>query len=129
MHTISIIDDDAFVRDSIGDLVSSLGYKVLTFDSARQFLTSGEIQHTSCVIADVQMPELNGLELQRQMIGDGYATPIIFVTAYPKESARAQAFANGAVAFLIKPFEEQALLGSINAALMKAANLKGQEVS
>jgi FixJ family two-component response regulator len=102
MHTISIIDDDAFVRNSLADLVSSLGYETATFGSVRQFLTSGLVEDTSCVITDLQMPEATGLDLQRQMMEDGYATPIIFITAFPKESARAEALKNGAIAFLVR---------------------------
>ncbi len=114
---ISIVDDDALVRDGIGDLVKSLGYGVLTFASAEEFLKSGRVRETSCLITDLQMPGLKGLGLQSQLLEAQYATPVIFVTAFPTNKARTQALRAGAVAFLSKPFEEDSLIGSIEAAV------------
>jgi FixJ family two-component response regulator len=114
---ISIIDDDAFVRESIGDLVKSLGYTALTFASAEHFLESGRVEDTSCLIADLQMPGLSGLDLQSHLLDEGYRTPVIFVTAFPSAKAQARALKAGAVAFLSKPFEESSLISAVSHAL------------
>jgi FixJ family two-component response regulator len=83
--TISIIDDDQTVREATGDLVQSLGYEVLTFESAERFLESGRLAETSCLIADLHMPGLSGLDLQSRLIAEGQRIPVIFVTAFPEE--------------------------------------------
>jgi FixJ family two-component response regulator len=114
---ISIVDDDALVREGIGDLVKSLGYAALTFASAEDFLKSGRVHETSCLITDLQMPGLKGLDLQSHLLEAQYATPVIFVTAFPTNKARNQALRAGAVAFLSKPFEEESLIGSIETAV------------
>ena len=111
---ISIIDDDAWARQGISDLVLSLGYRVLAFESAERFLNSGSIEITACLITDLQMPGLSGLDLQDRLRTDGYRTPIIFVTAYPDERYRARALEGGAACFLSKPFEEQSLIDCLN---------------
>src|SRR3974377_1577259 len=104
---ISIIDDDSLAREGISELVESLGYKSVTFVSANHFLQSGVIAETTCLITDVQMPGLSGLELQEALRSQGYQTPVIVITAYPDEQHRTCAFANGAVGFLSKPFDEK----------------------
>jgi len=114
---ISIIDDDSLVRESTADLISSLGHKALTFASGEQFLASGRLKDTSCVITDLEMPGLNGLDLQSHLLAEGYSTPVIFITAYPKDAARSRALNAGAVAFLSKPFKEATLISSLEAAL------------
>ena len=114
---ISIVDDDALVREGIGDLVKSLGYGAMTFASAEEFLRSGQVKDTACLITDLQMPGLKGLELQSHLIDAQYDTPVIFVTAFPTNRVRTQALRAGAVAFLSKPFEESSLIGSIEVAL------------
>jgi CheY-like chemotaxis protein len=83
---ISIIDDDQFAREATGDLVQSLGYEVLTFESAERFLESGCLAETSCLITDLQMPGLSGLDLQSRLIEEGQRIPVIFVTAFPEEA-------------------------------------------
>ena len=114
---ISIVDDDGLVRDAIGELVRSLGYRTAVFPSAEQFLESGRIGETACLITDLQMPGMSGFDLQNRLRNDGFNTPIIFVSAFPEERYRTRALDAGAVAFLSKPFEEQSLLECINAAL------------
>jgi len=117
---ISIIDDDLLVRESTADLISSLGHEPLIFGSGEQFLASGRLADTACIITDLQMPGLSGLDLQARLLADGNLTPIIFITAYPKEAARASALDAGAVAFLTKPYEESALISSLEIALARA---------
>jgi FixJ family two-component response regulator len=113
---ISIVDDDALARDGIRELVEALGYKAATFKSTEDFLQSGLIANTSCLITDLQMPGLSGLELQETLRSKGYDTPIIFVTAYPNENHRTRALNAGAVGFLSKPFNEQSLIRFLNVA-------------
>jgi FixJ family two-component response regulator len=114
---ISIIDDDLMVRESTADLINSLGYQALTFASGEQFLASGYLKDTACIITDLQMPGTTGLDLQSRLLADGHRTPIIFITAYPKDATRSRALNAGAVAFLSKPFEESALISSLETAL------------
>ena len=103
---ISIVDDDALARDGIRELVESLGYKATTFESAQHFLRSNMLAETTCLITDVQMPGLSGLELQGALQSQGYHTPVILITAYPNGKHRTRALDNGAVGFLSKPFDE-----------------------
>jgi FixJ family two-component response regulator len=114
---ISIVDDDALARDGIGALVESLGYNVITFTSAEHFLQSDVIAETTCLITDVQMPGLSGLELQEALKSQGYQTPVILITAYPNEKNRTRALDNGAVGFLSKPFDEETLIGFLTVAI------------
>ena len=114
---ISIVDDDPLARDGIRELVESLGYKGVAFMSAAHFLESGLIAETTCLITDLQMPGLNGLELQEALRSQGYQTPVILITAYPDEKHRTRALNNGAVGFLSKPFDEDALIECLNAAI------------
>ena len=115
--TISIIDDDEFVRSSVRSLVRSLGLGACTFPSAEEFLQSSHVNDTSCVITDLQMPGLSGIELQRLLLAQGRRIPIIFVTAFPEDRIRARAMESGALGFLSKPFECQALVSLIDKAL------------
>jgi FixJ family two-component response regulator len=114
---ISIVDDDTLARDGIRELVESLGYKAVTFGSAEDFLGSDVITETACLITDLQMPGLNGLELQEALRSQGHRTPIILVTAYPSENHRNRALAGGAVGFLGKPFDEAWLIKCLTAAM------------
>jgi FixJ family two-component response regulator len=114
---ISIVDDDASVRDGIGNLVDSLGYNSATFTSAKHFLEAGMIAETTCLITDLQMPELNGLELQEALRAKGYRTPVIMITAFPNEKQRALALENGVVGFLTKPFDERLLIECLTTAI------------
>src|SRR5215472_10321570 len=126
---ISIVDDDALARDGIRELVESLGHDGVTFVSANQFLESGLIAETTCLITDLQMPGLSGLELQEALKSQGYQTPVIVITAYPNEKHRTRAFANGAVGFLTKPFNEQCLIDCLNAAIHLRSSLPRSPVA
>jgi FixJ family two-component response regulator len=114
---ISIVDDDESVRDALESLLKSVGYRAEVFASAQEFLRLGHHEDAKCLILDVRMPGLSGLELQRQLVASGSSIPIIFITAHGDEAARAQALAAGAVAFLRKPFTEEALLSAVQTAL------------
>jgi len=118
---ISIVDDDALARDGIRELVESLGYKATTFESAQHFLESSVLAETTCLITDVQMPGLSGLELQEALQSQGYHTPVILITAYPNEKNRTRALDNGAVGFLSKPFDEESLIKCLIAAITAPA--------
>ena len=117
---IAIVDDDEAVREATKTLVRSLGYSASTFGSAEEFLKSKQFSNTSCLITDLQMPGLSGLDLQDQLIADGHRIPIIFVTAYPDENARTRAMNAGAIAFLSKPYKDDHLLGYLEKALQAA---------
>jgi FixJ family two-component response regulator len=114
---ISIIDDDASVRVATNNLIRSLGYTVHTFASAEEFLRSAHLDETSCVIADIQMPAMSGVELQSLLAAQGYRLPFIFVTAYPEETLRGRALKAGAICFLTKPFDGPTLIECLGAAL------------
>jgi FixJ family two-component response regulator len=115
--TISIIDDDALARDGIRELVESLGYEAVTFVSAEHFLESEVVAKTACLITDIQMPGLSGLELQEALQAQGYRTPVILITAYPSEQQRNRALSAGAIGFLSKPFEEHSLVECLTLAM------------
>ena len=114
---IAIVDDDEAVREASATLVRSLGYKVSAFASADEFLTSEQISNASCLITDLQMPGLSGLDLQDRLIATGHRFPIIFITGYPDEDVRARAIKSGAIAFLSKPFNADHLIGYLDKAL------------
>jgi FixJ family two-component response regulator len=114
---ISLIDDDASFRLATDSLLRARGYTVCAFSSAAEFLQSPQLDETSCVITDVQMPGISGLELQTLLRNQGRAVPIIFVTAFPAESARARALRDGAVCYLSKASDAGALIKCIESAL------------
>jgi len=114
---ISIVDDDESIREAILSLLRSVGFRAKTFASAEQFLQSDQIETTACLILDVRMPGMSGLELQRRLIATQCRIPIVFVTAHGDEEARSRALQEGAVEFLLKPFSEEALLNAIQVAL------------
>lgn len=113
---ISIIDDDLCARQATAAIVRSLGYAPATYASAEDFLGSDHVNNTSCLITDVHLPGLSGVELYQRLRGDGFAAPTIFVTGHPDETTRTQVLAAGALAFLSKPFGKQALLNCLKAA-------------
>ena len=116
---VAVIDDDASVRATTDSLVRSLGYIVNTFASAEEFLRSNRLDDLSCVIADVQMPGMSGVELQAHLLTQGDQVPFIFVTAFPDEGVRAQALRAGAICYLTKPFDGDSLIQGLQAALKK----------
>jgi FixJ family two-component response regulator len=117
LSVISVIDDDASVRVATNNLLRSHGYTVHTFASAEEFLRSAHLNDTSCVIADVQMPAMSGVELLTLMRTQGYGVPFIFITAFPDESVRARALKAGAICFLAKPFAAPTLIKCLGTAL------------
>jgi FixJ family two-component response regulator len=114
---ISIIDDDESVRVATERLIRSLGFSAQAYASAEDFLRSPRSGDTSCIISDVQMPRMNGLELQQALKARGSAPPMIFITAFPNEGMKSRAMAEGAVCFLNKPFDVDALLACLSQAL------------
>ncbi|HXQ69235.1 MAG TPA: response regulator [Pyrinomonadaceae bacterium] len=114
---ISIVDDDASMREAINTLISSIGFNVNEFLSAEDFLKSDRFEDFDCLILDVRMPGLDGLELQRRLIAANNNIPIVFITAHYSEEQRRIAMDAGAVAFLRKPFTEEELLNAIDASL------------
>jgi FixJ family two-component response regulator len=116
---ISIIDDDESVRVATQNLVRSLGFIACTFASAEEFLQSSRVNDTSCVIADVQMPGMSGVELHSLLIAQGHRTPIIFITAFHEEHIRARAMKAGAICFLSKPVDGQTLIECLDKAVKR----------
>ena len=114
---ISIVDDDDSLRNSLDNLLRSIGFRAQGFASAEAFLNSNQPQVTACMILDVRLPAMNGLELQQWIILADWQIPIIFITAHEDDAARAQALKAGAVDFLYKPFSEEALLRAVDSAL------------
>lgn len=114
---ISIIDDDVSVRAATCNFVRSLGYIAHPFASAVEFLRSGHLQETSCVITDVQMPAMTGVELQAHLRARGHRVPFIFITAFPDEISRKRALEAGSVCFLTKPFVGDVLIKCLASAL------------
>ena len=114
---ISVVDDDASVRAATSKFLRSHGYTVQAYSSAEHFLRSGRLNDTSCVIADLQMPGMSGLELQTIMRAQGYGAPFIFITAFPDETTRARALKAGAICFLSKPFAGPTLIDCLGVAL------------
>jgi FixJ family two-component response regulator len=125
-QVISIIDDDASVRAASDNLLRSLGYDVYTFVSAEEFLRSAHLNDTSCVIADVQMPGMSGVDLQARLLTQGYRVPFIFMTAFPEETIRARALKAGAICFLTKPFDRLTLIRCLDTALERHGGGTGE---
>jgi FixJ family two-component response regulator len=117
VSVISVVDDDASVRAATSKFLRSHGYTVQAFSSAEHFLESGNLNDTSCVVADLQMPGMSGLELLTMMRAQGYGVPFVFITAFPDESTRARALKAGAICFLSKPFAGPTLIHYLRAAL------------
>lgn len=114
---VAVVDDDESVRESLPDLLREFGFTAHAFSSAEEFLASDSVNVTRCLILDIAMAGMTGLELQRELMLRGHEIPIIFITAQNDETVRAQAFEQGAAEFLLKPFSDTALLSALNAAL------------
>jgi FixJ family two-component response regulator len=117
VSVISVVDDDPSVRAATSKFLRSHGYTVQAFSSAEHFLQSGGLNESRCVIADLQMPGMNGLELLAMVRAQGYRAPFIFITAFPDETTRARALKAGAICFLSKPFSGPTLIHYLGVAL------------
>jgi FixJ family two-component response regulator len=113
---VSIVEDDRFFRESMSMLLESLGYSVETFSSAADFLAAPRLVETACLIADVQMPAMTGIELYRHLTETGRAIPTILVTAYPDDEARARSLKEGVICYLRKPVDDEQLKRCLRAA-------------
>jgi FixJ family two-component response regulator len=122
---ISVIDDDASIRAAINNLLRSFGYVVHVFASAEAFLQSAQLTDSWCVITDVRMPTMSGIELQSRLRSDGNRVPFVFITAVPDENVRARALDDGAICFLTKPFDEQNLVSCLDRAVQRHGNGNG----
>ena len=116
---VAIVDDDDSVRGALQGLMKAVGLPARSFASAEEFLQSGEQHETGCLIADIRMPGMSGLELQSQLNAEGCKIPTIFITAHGDEKMRMQALRAGAVEFIAKPFDDEALVASVRAALKR----------
>ena len=119
LEIISIVDDDASARVATDRLVRSLGWRARTFASCEEFLQSPQLEDTQCLVTDVQMPRVDGLELQHRLSTQGRRIPIIFMTAFPDDATRVRAMAAGAICFLTKPFDVSTLSECIETALRR----------
>jgi FixJ family two-component response regulator len=114
---VSIVDDDESIRQALDGLLRSTGLQAAAFGSVEEFLRSGQLATTGCLILDLRMPGIDGLELQEWLVAEGRRLPIIVLTAHGDDRARSRALAAGALTFLSKPFDTDVLLGAVNAAL------------
>lgn len=114
---IAVVDDDESVRESLPDLIREFGYAAQAFSSAEEFLASNSVGRARCLILDIAMPGMTGLDLQKELRFRGQQIPIIFITARKEEAVRKRALDQGAVAFLLKPFSDMALLDALNSAV------------
>jgi FixJ family two-component response regulator len=114
---VSVVDDDESVRESLPDLLREFGFAVETFASAEEFLASGRIDETRCLILDIAMPGMSGPDLQRELTRRRQEVPIVFITAHADQSVRPRLLERGAVACLLKPFSDTALREALDAAL------------
>jgi FixJ family two-component response regulator len=114
---VSVVDDDESIRESLPDLLGEFGFAARAFSSAEAFLSSDCVDKTRCLILDVMMPGMTGLDLQQELTRRGQEIPVVFITARKEETIRARALKQGAVKFLSKPFSDTALLDALNAAL------------
>jgi FixJ family two-component response regulator len=115
---VAIVDDDDLIRSSMEGLLKAAGLSARAFASAEEFLSSGRQHQVACLITDIRMPGMSGLELQAKLNGEGCKFPIIFITAHDDAKMRTQALRAGAVEFLVKPFDDEALIETVRAALV-----------
>jgi FixJ family two-component response regulator len=118
---ISVVDDDSSFRRATARLIRSLGHPVASFGSAEEFLCSGRLDDTCCLVSDVKMPGMDGIALQSQLRQQGCRLPVIFITAHPDTGARSRAMASGAIGFLNKPFRDEELISCLDRALAAKA--------
>jgi FixJ family two-component response regulator len=116
---LSVVDDDESVREALPDLLREFGFAVEAFSSAEEFLAADAASRTGCLVLDIRMPGMSGLDLQRELMHRRRAIPIVFITADKDETLRPRLIAEGAVGCLLKPFSETALLDAVNAALRR----------
>lgn len=121
-RVVAVVDDDFAVRKAVGRLLKTAGFNALTFRSAQEFLGDGRQANVACLIVDLKMLEMDGLELQARMKTSGSSVPTIFITAHDDPASEAQALAGGALAFLHKPFEDTTLLEAVQRALVVSGN-------
>jgi FixJ family two-component response regulator len=119
-YLISVVDDDEPFREAMTSLMKSLGFEVAAFSSAEDFLASPRLESTSCLIADVHMPSMTGIDLHQRLVANGRTIPVILITAYPDDNVRARALAAGVICYLSKTFDDDALLGFVRSALVQA---------
>jgi FixJ family two-component response regulator len=123
---VFVVDDDVSVRESVQELIHFAGYDVETFSSALEFLSRQPVQVPSCLVLDVSLPDLNGLELQERIVAGGNEMPIIFITGYGDVPMTVKAMKAGAIEFLLKPFGDDVLLSAIRSALARSETALGQ---
>ena len=116
---VAVVEDDFAVREATKHLLRLLGYTTDSFASAEDFLNSGRVQDTSCLITDVHLPGMSGVDLQNRLTLDGHRVPIIFITAFPDEAIRERVMGRGALCYLSKPLEQQSLIAWLDQALMR----------
>jgi FixJ family two-component response regulator len=114
---ISVVDDDRSIVEAIVSLLESVGYAAAGFNSAQDFLNSAQLRCTACLILDMRMPGIGGLELQRRLAAENIHTPIIFITAHGGQEVSAEVLSTGATALLRKPFSQESILGALRSAL------------
>jgi FixJ family two-component response regulator len=123
---VSVVDDDESVRESLPDLLRELGYAVRVFPSAEGFLASDSVAETGCLVLDIAMPGMTGLDLQRELAARGREIPIVFITAQADETVRARVLEQGAVECLFKPFSDTVLIEALNAAFRMGRAVRHQ---
>lgn len=125
-NLISVVDDDECIRRTTKLLIESFGLRAAIFESAESYLNSSELGETACLVVDIKMPGMDGLELQSRLAAAGCNVPVVFITAYDDEESRGRAMQAGAVAFLGKPFSDEQLLESIRSALQDESRFPKQ---
>jgi FixJ family two-component response regulator len=118
---VCVVDDDESMREALESLLKSVGYCTAIFASAQDFLQANERNETNCLILDLRMPGMNGLELQQRLVAENSRLPIVFISANSESGEKEQALAGGAIDFLYKPFSEDSLLGAVRAAINNEA--------
>jgi FixJ family two-component response regulator len=117
LQLLSVVDDDESIRESLPDLIKEFGFAARAFSSAEEFLSSGSVDETSCLILDIAMPGMSGPELHQELKRRGEEIPVIFITGQKDETIRSRVLEQGAAGFLVKPFSDTALLAAIKSAL------------